>query len=259
MTIIPVDKEKHINKGWIPFKDLSFAKKTTILPVTCSELPKLSMAVPIVLIKIDEDYHFAAILGLENEKNLYVNKDGKWVSGYVPKVLQAHPFSIAINKSNKAILCVNDEYTVKSSDNNAEPFFTDNGDISEKLKRVLGFLEQREIDRQKTKKMCNLLDVFGIIEPAKVTIRVDRGDIDLKGYYQINEMALQKLEDEKFLELRASSALPFCYFHLLSLYNWRTLADLDRGRSLSDQKMRELGNQIFDLSPDQTLNFENLK
>ena len=27
MAIIPMDKEKHINKGWIPFKDLSFAKK----------------------------------------------------------------------------------------------------------------------------------------------------------------------------------------------------------------------------------------
>ena len=176
------------------------------------------MAVPIVLIKIDEDYHFAAILGLENEKNLYVNKDGKWVSGYVPKVLQAHPFSIAINKSNKAILCVNDEYTVNSSDKNAEPFFKDNGDISEKLKRVLDFLEQREIDRQKTKKMCNLLDVFGTIEPAKVTIRVDRGDIDLKGYYQINEIwRCKNWKMKNFLNLEHQAR---CHFAIFISYHY---------------------------------------
>lgn len=254
-----MDKEKHKDKGWIPFKNLNFAKKTTILPVTISELPKLSMVVPIVFINIDKDYHFAAILGLENEKNLYINKEGKWVSGYIPKVLQAHPFSLAIDKSKKALLCMDDEYAVDSSYENAEPFFTDKGDISEKLNMVLGFLEQREIDRQKTKKMCNLLDEFELIEPAKVTIRVERGNIDLEGYYQLNEKALEELTNEKFLELRTLGALPFCYLHLLSLLNWKTLADLDRGRHLSDQKMKELGDQIFDLSPDQVLNFENLQ
>lgn len=257
MAIIPIDKVAHSDKGWEPFENMNFAKEIPIVPVTVSEFTRVALSMPIILIRVEHNYYFATIMSIENDKNLYVTDEGKWTGDYIPAFLRAYPFSLKINKDGKCILCMEEKFILKPNSSKFEPFFTE-GEVSKKLGSLFTFLQRKEDDRRRTDAMCELLQKFNVIDPAKISINLNSDTRTLDGYYQINEKKLNSLGDKEFLEIRKTGLLPSCYLHLHSLAHWRHLGSLHEGRRFSEKAMKTLGDQIFNLSSEGELNFDAL-
>ena len=80
----PITPKTHAGKRWQKPSSYSFARQSALVPLTLMDLSKAVMEMPIVLFKQKGEYHLAALLGLEKNKNLFVDSDGKWQGQYVP-------------------------------------------------------------------------------------------------------------------------------------------------------------------------------
>jgi hypothetical protein len=258
MAIVPIDKIKHADKGWAPFKNMNFAREIPIVPVTVSEFPRLALSMPIILIKVKQNYYFSTMMSIENNKNVFITDNGKWAGTYIPAFLRAYPFSLQKSEDGKSILCIEDKFISVLRDSEGESFFSADGEATTKLKLVFTFLERKEYDRQRTNTICELLKEFKLIEPAKTSIDLPSGVKTLDGYCQINEQKFNELEDKEFLKFRKTGLLPSCYLHLLSLCHWGSLGKLHEGHRSSEQAMKTLGSEIFNLSSEGDLNFDGL-
>lgn len=76
--------------------------------------------------------------------------------------------------------------------------------------------------------------------------KTDQGERKLEGLFRVNEAALNALDNEAFLSVRKSGALPVAYAQLLSMQQLRVLGELAQARAQRTQQV-QLG-QDLDLS-----------
>ena len=256
MSIIPINRVEHVDKGWIPPKNLAFAKSISMVPVGVPEFSRLAMGVPILLVKVKEEFYFVAVMGLETNKNLLVTHDGSWLGNYIPAVFRSSPFSLMLDEEGNSVLCLDDSLTKIVANEDGERFFDDNGQLSKKLAETMDFLKQKHQNKIISDNICKKLKEFGLIKPAQIKLKISGHEKMIGGFFSVDEKALNETSDANFLELRKCGALPACYMHLLSQMNWKILISLHEGKAVSERAMQDLGSQIFSLDTSDELNFD---
>ncbi|KXS36124.1 SapC family protein [Modicisalibacter tunisiensis] len=213
-----LSRTQHGESRYLPRHGYGFAAEQPVVPILLAELNKLLAQHALGFIKQEESYQPVALLGLDGRHNLYVHPDGRWLGGYVPAGLRGYPFTLAATEDGQQVLCV-DQAHLQAPDEDGEPLFNDDGELSETVDRTLAFLQQCERNRQVTRAAARSLGDSGLIEPWP--LQVGRGDdqapLEVQGLYRINEKALNALEAEAFAALRAHGALPLAYAQLFSM------------------------------------------
>jgi SapC protein len=255
MSLIALSRTEHENKSWARHSSYEFAAQQTLAVLVASELPKAIMHLPVAFTRVQDQFRPAAVLSFEENRNLFVTKEGKWIGGYIPAAFRAYPFALANTENDEKILCFDDANGLLVDGSEGEPFFDSEGNPSAPTKQILDFLQQVDADRQRTDAMCASLEKHGLIEAWPINVNTEAGEKKIEGLFRINEAALNSLPDEAFLDVRRSGALAMAYMQLISMSHLPLIGKLYEAHAANEAALKNLGNEIFQMPQSEELNF----
>ena len=223
MSLTAVTREEHTNKRWLRRPSFAFAARDSVLPLAVSEIAVAATSMPVAFLKQGESYQLVAVMGLGANQNLFVSTDDAWLIRYIPASYRIGPFRLAANETGEMLLCVDEATGLIFDGFEGERFFEEDGQLTQNLSDMLKMLVQFNEGQQLGALMCALLDKLGLIEPWDIAVEGPIGLQRVEGLYRVNEVALNDLSAENFLELRKAGALSVVYAHLLSTHNLKTL------------------------------------
>jgi len=255
--LVPLTPERHAGKRWKRYTSYAFVRDRAIAPLTGAELARAALSLPIVFIQQGDLWFPAALLGLSPGTNLFVAPDGRWLGDYVPASFRGYPFQLLRAKDEQWVLCVDESSELIVDGADGEPFFDADNTPAPAVNQVLEFLGQVSRNRETTHKACAALARHACLKPCPVAIKTDSGGKQLGGVYQLDEAALNALDDTAFLELRRLGALPLAYFQTQSLQHLPRLTQLAEARTRTGALPVQNGDlDLSFLSQSDTLKFD---
>jgi hypothetical protein len=103
--VLAVSPENHSHKSWRAATNYQFAAAIPMVSVVLSELGKVASIFPMALVERGGGYELAALFGLQNGQNLFVDPQGRWMARYIPARLRAYPFSLAFREGLPTPCC----------------------------------------------------------------------------------------------------------------------------------------------------------
>ena len=222
---VPLQISRH--QGWSLKSDggFLFASGANSVPLTGNEFALAGRHYPILFAPGDKPFPIA-LLGLRQDQNLFVDKQGLWQGNtYVPEYVRRYPFIFfAQPDSDKLILCVDEESDLLE-DGSGNPFFTA-GQQSEMTKTALEFCAGFQQRHEATLAFCKAATDLDLMmeRVANVTLRTGE-TLNVRGFNVIDAQKFDALEDSVILDWRRRGWLPLVYLHLASLNAWGDLVD----------------------------------
>jgi len=216
-----IASETHAHKTWKNVTDYAFIAKDAVTPLVYAELSKAVLAMPTGFIKREDCYELVSINSLNPGQNLFVGPDGSWLGNYIPSAIQAYPFKLLKPEGAKDVVLCIDEASglVTDSSEAGNDFFDDKNQLTQETKDIVNHLSYTEAGRAVTQEAVNALAKAGIVIPWALSLKEDLDDEfkEVKGFYRVDEAALNKLDDDVFLALRKVGALALAHSQLLSM------------------------------------------
>ena len=236
-----VTPERHQNKYWKRCDSFSFVGKNNLVPLVAAELINVIQDMPMAFIKNEEKFILMGVLSLIPGKNMFVNKQGKWIGSYIPSCFRGYPFSLARAEGrDDLILCV-DEDSGQLSDTTGEPFFDKSAQLSKPIKDILSFLSQIEQNKTITDLAVSALADAGLVTEWNLKINTGEEEKPITGLYRIDETKLNTIDDEVFLKLRKAQSLPIAYAQILSMLNINVFEKLAKLRETVNKPVNKPG------------------
>ncbi|MEQ8313561.1 MAG: SapC family protein [Gammaproteobacteria bacterium] len=255
---VAISKSQHFHSSWRRRDHFNMFSNEVVAAVLPGELGKLIAEYVLGFIQTGETFRAVAILGMEQNKNLYVSKEGKWLALYVPAVFRSFPFALAQGEDDNRILCVDKSHI--SEDAEDSRFFDEEGNLTEVTSEILTFLQKREQELVTADKAAQLIAEQELLKewPLSIATGEDLLPFRVEGLFRIDEEKLNRLEAVELGELRQCGALPLAYAQLLSMSQTDQLSrrlEYQRDESGTKQDVADLGEL---LSADDALNFDSL-
>ena len=226
----PLSVERYADRYWRRVSSYGFAAHQPLLPLAGPELFQAALALPIAFIPQEDIFSCVAVVGTRDGECLYVAPDGRWLAGYMPAKLRSYPFALAALEGDQFALCMDEASGLLSSSPQDEPFFKD-GKLTPVLQRALEFLGQIQASNALTQKTCTALQMHGLLKPWAITLHDEAGaQRKVEGLFCVDEVALNKLDDSGFLDLRRCGALAVAYAQLMAMQHMQALGALAAAR-----------------------------
>lgn len=232
-NVQPITRDKHRELSLKVGKDFGFASGVNSVPLMAAEFPTAATDLPIVFTKADDGVLPVAVLGLEQDQNLLVDREGQWRGEYVPAFFRRYPFVFASADNDKTFtLCIDDDYEGLNRDGRGERFFDADGEQTQYLGKVLDFLQDYQAHFQRTRAFCARLVELDLLESVEAQIRLpEGGQRTLTGFQAVNRQKLKALPEDSLKALLDSDELELLYVHLQSLRNLNRLSRQAQGGS----------------------------
>ncbi|WP_229508092.1 SapC family protein [Massilia sp. Dwa41.01b] len=225
---VALNREAHRNlKLDTASTDFAYAAGTNSMLLAASEIADAARDYPVVFIGGEgQPYTVAAIMGMRDGENLFVDADGNWESGtYLPAFARRYPFVLAEGGAQGGELTVCfDEASPRMTSESGTPLFDEQGGPSQLLQDAIAFLELFHTQMQQTAQMAQRIAEAGLLVPR--TMEMVRGEqrYALNGVHVVDRDKLMALDDATVLELHRSGALYAIHAHLMSLSRGERLA-----------------------------------
>lgn len=215
-------RDWHVKTG----ERYEFAQNVNAVPLMTTEFGVAAAEYAIVFAGEDRVMP-AAILGVRNEENLFVGKDGRWRGHYVPAFLRQYPFVLAGEEGDETLtLCLDEEYSGCNREGRGERLFDADGERTSYLQNVLNFVQGYQRDFRLTRLFCDRLKELDLLEPMHAQFRLPSSEVGLQGFFAVSREKLKALPDAAVVDLCRSDGLEVIYAHLGSLRNFRRMVDL---------------------------------
>lgn len=224
---VALNRDRHQNlKIEVQPGHYAFAAKTNALPIAGTEFLDAARNYPIVFVGEEPgSFHVAALLGLRDRENLFVNEAGVWAAGtYIPAFARRYPFVLGtMDATDRFAVCVDEAYA-GINDKRGTPLFTEDGKESEYLQRMLGFLRIYHAEMLRTREFANRMAEMGLLESKVITVEKAGQKQYLRGLWAINDAKLNELDDARIVEFFRSGYLRLIEVHRWSLTNVTRIA-----------------------------------
>lgn len=221
---VPVSPEQHRNWAVKPNVDYSFARQVNSVPATTVEFPRAALEYVLVFAADDQHVMPAAILGIQDKQNNYIEKSGKWLGRYIPAFVRRYPFVFSSADDKNFTLCVDGSFKGWSKQGKGQRLFDDKGGRTEFLEGILKFLQQYQTEFQRTRAFCQKLKSLDLLAPVHAQFTTPDGQRrSLSGFMAVNREKLKKLPADKLAELASTDELELIYLHLQSLNHFEGL------------------------------------
>ena len=232
-NVVAIHSQTHAQTRVKEITDFTFARGVHLAYVALGEFARAGAIYPIVFVEDSarDEFRPVALLGLRPNENLFVDASGTWQAAYVPAVIRRYPFALLRSEQEGQFVVCLDADSDRISVTEGAPLFGPDGAPSvalENAKRYLTELHQLEMV---TSAFCAWCKEQNMFTPLNVRVQGAQGANDLTGCYAINEERLNRLSDERFLEMRTRGYLAGIYAHLLSLSQMDRLAKLQRDQT----------------------------
>ncbi|MBT2801010.1 SapC family protein [Halomonas sp. ISL-56] len=215
---VTVSRQQHVSMRYAPRQDYQFTAEQAIVPILAGELRQALTQFVMGFIKREERYYLVALLGRAAHSHHYIHpEDGRWLGTYVPAHFRGYPFAVARQKDSEAmVLQVHADHLLKQG---GEPLFDEQGELAEQVKQQLDFVGECAKNRRLTNNACQALAEQGILQPWQV----NEGGPGVKGLYQVEEAALNKLTAQQLHSLQGMP-LAVAYGQIFSMAQHDQLA-----------------------------------
>ena len=169
----------------------------------------------------------AAILGVEDKQNLFIDEAGEWKADYIPAYVRRYPFIFATGDDGKTLtVCLDEGFVGCNGDGQGEPLFAEDGEQSPGLQRMVAFLAEYQNQYQRTRAFCDRVRELDLLEPMQANVALNSGEqISLAGFMVVNRAKLKELDAEKLKEMAQTDDLELLYIHLFSMNKFPELVD----------------------------------
>ncbi len=222
----PLDRVKDATMKISRPSHFRFAATTNAIPLLVDEFPMASAYYPIVFAAGPSPVP-AAVVGLKNDNNLFLDQDGRWLNGaYLPAYVRRYPFILMDDPEQKQfVLCVDDKSDMLTE--KGEYTLFDNGQPSEFTKSAMEFCAALRQQGDATDEFVAALREHNLLMPndAQIDLR-DGTKLQLSGFLVIDPQKFDALPDNIVLQWRKKGWLGLVYAQLLSSHRWQNLVDL---------------------------------
>jgi SapC protein len=225
--VVPLSKEIHKELHIENIEGYQHTKETNSIYIAAIEFINASKEYPIVFAKGSDDKVFPVLLlGLQKNKNLFVNSKGEWTANYIPAYVRRYPFILAIpdEKIPTFTVCIDESYPGFNTAKEGKPLFDKDGEQLDLLKQAIVFLEEYQTHVKLTTLFCENLSKLGLLEPMQANIELAGGEkSSLGGFMGVNRDKLKALKPAQLAELVKTDQMELIYAHLASLSNLNSL------------------------------------
>ena len=224
---VPVTQQKHGDWSVKTGSNYDFAKRVNSVPLMAAEFPSAAGDYAIVFTGTDEAVMPAVILGVRDQENLYLEDDGSWRGTYVPAFIRRYPFVFASGDDATTFnLCIDEDFSGCNQDGRGERLFDTDGERTQYLEGVLGFLKEFQAQFRRTELFCGKLKELDLLEPMQAQFSLTSGEqMSLTGFMAVNRDRLKALSDDELTALVRTDELELLYTHLQSMRNFRPLVE----------------------------------
>jgi len=234
-SAVPVSSGRH--REWcIERRPYSFASNINSVPLTAVEIPHAAREYAIVFAGTDSVVP-VVLLGAVGNNNDYLAEDGSWRAEYVPAFIRRYPFVFSLTEDkSRFALCIDEQWAGCNQEGRGERLFDSQGERTGYLNQMLKFLEEYQVQFNRTQAHCRKLKELGLLEPMQAEFTLSDGTKrQLVGFQVISREKLKALPAETLAELAKTDELELIYDHLLSMHNFGVLAKRAAARMASDQ------------------------
>jgi hypothetical protein len=223
----PVSKTRHAGMSVEVGADYGFSRSVNAVPVMAVEFPHAAAEYAVVFAGDDKEVMPAAILGVREQENLYLTAEGGWRARYIPAFVRRYPFVFSSQDAGKTFtLCIDESFGGLNKEGRGERLFDDAGKPSAYVDNVLKFLQQYQIEFQRTQAFCRKLRELNLLEPMRAQLTLGSGErMALTGFMAVDRGRLKTLGAERLAELAKSDELELVYTHLQSLRNFAAMRE----------------------------------
>jgi len=206
--------------------NFKFTAGTNAIPLLIDEFPMAAAYYPIVFAAGPMPIP-AAVVGLRNDSNLFLDKEAHWLNGaYLPAYVRRYPFILMDDPEKKQfVLCIDEKSDMLSE--NGEFALFEGDQPSAFTKSAMEFCAALRQQGDATDEFVKSLKEFDLLMPndAQVDLR-DGTRLQLSGFLIINPQKFDALPDNVLLQWRRKGWLGLVYAQLLSSHRWQNLVDL---------------------------------
>jgi hypothetical protein len=227
--IVPLTRQHRVvlpegRKLPLVFRDL------TALPLSYTEFAVACRDYPIAFISSGADSNFLAmaVLGLENQQNLFLAPDGGWDAAvYLPAYVRRYPFcmtrvSVDGREQPERVACVE----MRALSDRGEALYDAKGESLPAWDERRKLLFEYEADLVRSEEMCREIAQLQLLENFTMqAVPREGAPLAMSGLYRVAEEKLAALAPEKLKELAQKGILARIYAHLISLANFGRLLD----------------------------------
>ena len=141
-NVVPVNRVTHRDLSVRQTSSFAFAASTNTAPIVDVEFLKCAAEMPVVFARTQAGLVCVALVGAEQDKNAFVDAEGKWTGRYVPAFFRRYPFVFSAQEGSDSLtLCIDEAYEGLNDQGIGERLFDATGAETGYLKNVLKFVE----------------------------------------------------------------------------------------------------------------------
>jgi hypothetical protein len=202
----------------------SFAKGVRAVPLLVSEFRSAQRHYPVVFTE-DEDPFPMAVLGVLEERNLFVDDSGHWrVPGYVPAYLRCYPFALA-NAATDGFALVIDRSAEMVGETPNVPFF-DGDRLSRPVQERLALCRTYQTEESSTDVFCKTLKSLDLLVQQEAHFTIEGQVTTIARYSTVHQDRLMSLDPNVLADLMRNGHLAPIMAQLFSLENFGELVRL---------------------------------
>lgn len=212
-----IDRKRDAAMQVEPVQCFEFARKETVLPAVCDELPALAGAYPVVFTDHDIPV-MVTILG--HGSNRFIGPDGAWAKeSYIPLVVRSYPFAGLYDQNDDLLFCMDKRYR-GTGELPGERVFTENGELAPFGAHAALFANHFATSMKKTHRFSRKLKELDLLIPAEVAVEKEGLVRNFTGLNQVNMEKLADLPPDVLKEMIDSREMYSVYLHHFSLNNF---------------------------------------
>lgn len=203
-----------------------FAAKTNAIPLLIDEFPMAAAYYPIVFADGPMPIP-AAVVGLKNDSNLFLDAQGRWLAGsYLPAYVRRYPFILMDDPQQKQfVLCIDEASDMLGVQGEYSLFEGD--EPSSFTKGAMEFCAALRQQGEATDEFVKTLREYNLLRPNDAQIEMpDKSRLQLSGFLVIDPQKFDELPDNIFLQWRKKGWIGLVYAQLLSSHRWQNLVSL---------------------------------
>jgi hypothetical protein len=233
--LVALNREQHRQLRLAPpTQPFAFARETNSVLIAASELPAAVLDFPCVFIEGADGHSVAALVGLRDHENLFVQPDGGWARGaYVPAFFRRYPFVLAEAAGDTTFTVCLDRACPGLNTVQGEALFDAEGQETPWLEEIKRFLLSFRQEMAVSRDFANQLAALGLLQEGVIEYLLDGQKVALRGFKTVNEAKLRTLGPATRHDLAVKGWLGWAYAQALSVQQVQRLATrLDDRRAL---------------------------
>ena len=234
---VELNRDQHRTLKLAPVRAAyAFARNTNSVMISANELAAAALDFPCVFVPSVDGYALAALQGLREEENLFVQPDGTWTPNiYQPAFFRRYPFVLGENETKTNFSVYLDRAYAGFDTETGDPLFDADGKETQLLEDVKKFLVDYRNQILASSEFANHMASLDLLQDGAIEYKLNDGEvISLNGFKTIDETKLRALDPAALKALAVRGYLGLIYAHLLSINQVQRLA-----QRLDDRRAQE--------------------